>query len=315
MNFRTQILLKKTSKNLIDFKSNILLLGSCFSENIGKKFHYFKFNNTCNPVGILFHPKAIEGFITKAINEYEFTEDDIFFHNERWHCFEAHSDLSASTKEELLDQLNSTILSTFKHLNNSTHLIITLGTAWVYRHIASDKIVANCHKVPQKKFLKELLSIDEITASLENINALVKSINPKISIVYTVSPVRHLKDGFTENSLSKAHLLSAINQVVEPRNNVHYFPSYEIVLDDLRDYRFYESDMIHPNQTAIDYIWEQFKSSWISDSSSELMNEIDSIQKGLAHKPFNEQSEQHQQFLKKLRAKIEHIQQQHNILF
>lgn len=315
MNFRTKIPIKNKSKNLIDHSSNLLLLGSCFTENIGSKLGYFKFNSTVNPFGILFHPNAIETFLTNCINEKEYAEVDIFLHNERWHCFEAHSDLSASTKEELLNSLNSNIQTVKNQLNNSTHLIITLGTAWVYRHIESDTIVANCHKISQKKFLKELLTVDELTACLENINALVKSINSKIDIIYTVSPVRHLKDGFTENSLSKAHLLSAIHSVVEPRQNLHYFPSYEIMLDDLRDYRFYKSDMIHPNQTAIDYIWEQFKSTWITESSDKLMLEINVVQKGLAHKPFNELSEQHQEFLKKLHLKKEQLQTQHNIQF
>lgn len=312
MNFRTQIPIKE-ERNQINHNSRLLLIGSCFTENIGVKLDYFKFKNYINPFGILFHPKAIESFITNCINEKEYTEQDVFFHNERWQCFEAHSDLSSNNKEQLLSRLNANSRSTLQQLTNASHLVITLGTAWVYRYIETDTIVANCHKVPQKKFLKELLSVDDISACLENINALVKSINPKINIVYTVSPVRHLKDGFTENSLSKAHLLSAIHEIVEPRNYKHYFPSYEIMFDDLRDYRFYKSDMIHPNETAIEYIWEQFKSAWISESSNDLMTEIDAIQKGLAHIPFNEQSEQHQLFLKKLQSKINQLQEQYNI--
>lgn len=314
MNFRTQIPISK-ERNQIDPDSSLLLIGSCFTENIGEKLGYFKFQNTVNPFGILFHPKAIERFITNCINEKEYTEQDVFFHNERWHSFEAHSDVSNSSQQQLLDSLNSSIHSTYPQLKNTSHLIITLGTAWVYRYIETDTIVANCHKIPQKKFLKELLSVDEITACLENIDTLVKSVNRNISIIYTVSPVRHLKDGFTENSLSKAHLLSAIHEVVEPRNQMHYFPSYEIMMDDLRDYRFYKSDMLHPNETAIDYIWEAFKNSWIDEKSHDLMVEIDSIQKSLAHKPFNEQSNQHQQFLGKLQLKIERIQEQYGLSF
>ena len=320
MNFRTQIPFSEKSNNLIDHTSKILLFGSCFSENIGTQFEYFKFKNRINPFGILFHPKAIEKVITDSINQKEFTDADVFFHNERWHCFDVHSDLSNPSKEVLLQNLNSAIESTFQlpiviGINSSTHLIITLGTAWVYRQIESDHIVANCHKVPQKKFVKELLSVDEITASLENIMALVKSINPTVNIIFTVSPVRHLKDGFTENSLSKAHLLTAIHQVVKPRNLTHYYGSYEIMMDDLRDYRFYESDMIHPNETAINYIWEHFKNTWISKNSFDLMDQIDTIQKGLAHRPFNEESEQYQQFLQNLQLKINTLNTKHNISF
>ncbi len=314
MTFRTQIPLKK-AHNQIDYQSKVLLFGSCFSENIGNKLNYFKFQNSSNPFRILFHVKAIENLITNAINQKEYTEEDILFHNERWHCFDAHSGLSDTSKNTLLQNLNSAIKSTHQQINDASHLIITLGTAWVYRFIETDAIVANCHKVPQKKFLKEILPVDEIAESLEAIISLIKNVNPTIEIIFTVSPVRHLKDGFTENSLSKAHLLSAIYQIIEPRKHLHYFPSYEIMLDDLRDYRFYNSDMIHPNETAIEYIWEHFKNTWIDESSQNLMTEIDSIQKGLAHKPFNENSKQHQQFLENLQLKINALKAQHKITF
>ena len=315
MNFRTQIPIKNKSNNRIDHKSKILLFGSCFSENIGEKFNYFKFQNTTNPFGILFHPKAIETLITNTINEKVYTDKDIFFHNERWHSFDVHSELSNSSKEDLLGNLNYKITGTNKQLQESTHIIITLGTSWVYRFIETDTIVANCHKISQKKFLKELLSVEEIVESLEAIINLMKSINPKVEVIFTVSPVRHLKDGFTENSVSKAHLLSAIHQVVEPRNHTHYFPSYEIMMDDLRDYRFYKKDMIHPNETAVEYIWKQFKNTWTHESSNDLMTEIDTIQKGLTHRPFNKSSVQHQQFIESLQLKINKLQEQHQITF
>ncbi|REH56706.1 GSCFA family protein [Tenacibaculum gallaicum] len=309
MNFQTQIPLIKQKHNQISYQSKLLLLGSCFSENIGDKLNYYKFQSKQNPLGILFHPKAIESLITKAINEEKYTDKDIFFHNERWHSFEAHSSLSTSDKDELLNNLNSSIQQTFQQLRNTTHLIITIGTAWVYREITSNTLVANCHKVPQKIFSKELLIVEEISESLEAINSLVKSINKDISIIYTVSPVRHIKDGFIENQRSKAHLLSAIHQVVEPRNNLYYFPSYEIMMDELRDYRFYNEDMIHPNKTAINYIWKKFKEVWITEKSNQTMQEVETIQRGLNHKPFNPSSEAHQSFLKKLQQKKETLLQ------
>jgi len=305
MKLQTQLPLKKELHNLIDYSSKIFLLGSCFSENIGNKLSYYKFQSVQNPFGILFHPKAIENLITNAINEKEYTENDIFFHNERWHCFDSHSQLSSSNKDELLENLNSAITLTNKQLNNSNHIIITLGTSWVYREISSDIIVANCHKIPQKKFLKEILSIDEITEHLEAINSLIKSVNKKTLITYTVSPVRHIKDGFIENQQSKAHLLAAIHKVTEPRNKIHYFPSYEIMMDELRDYRFYTDDMIHPNKTAINYIWEKFTDVWFSNDSLKTMKEVDTIQKGLTHRSFNPESDAHQKFLKNLEQKKE----------
>lgn len=303
MKLQTNIPLQKQSNNQIDYTSNILLLGSCFVENIGKKLDYFKFQNLQNPLGILFQPLAIENLITNAINEKEYTEEDVFFQNEQWHCYDAHSRLSASSKGELLHDLNQHIKSTNQQINETTHLIITLGTAWVYRHIETDTIVANCHKVPQKKFLKELLSVDEISESLLSIIALIRTVNKVASILFTVSPIRHLKDGFVENTQSKAQLISAIHQVVESRSSIYYFPSYEIMMDELRDYRFYAEDMIHPNQTAVDYIWDKFQKVWISKSAAKTMDDIDVVQKGINHKPFNPNSKAHKLFLQNLEEK------------
>ncbi|WP_299526892.1 GSCFA domain-containing protein [uncultured Lutibacter sp.] len=314
MNFRTNIQLHK-ERNQIDYNSKLLLIGSCFSENIYQKLNYFKFNAFSNPFGILFNPIAIESLITNAINRKEYSDKDIFQLNERWHCFDAHSDLSSSNKNELLQNLNREIDATNKQLTQATHIIITLGTSWMYRFIETDTIVGNCHKVPQKKFLKELLPVDEIIASLENLSTLIKDVNPTINIIFTLSPVRHLKDGFVENSQSKSHLLSAIHQVIDKRNQLYYFPSYEIMLDDLREYRFYNSDMIHPNETAINYIWEQFQHVWIDKKTASIMKEVDHIQRGLAHKPFNPNSEQHQQFLTDLQKKITSITNNTNISF
>ncbi|WP_298902497.1 GSCFA domain-containing protein [uncultured Psychroserpens sp.] len=300
MNFQTNIPIQPQQFNQIDYHSKVLLLGSCFSENIGDKFSYFKFQKFQNPFGILFHPLAIERLITNAINEKIYTKDDIVFHNEQWHCFDAHSKLSSPSEIELLQNLNTHLEATRQFLSETTHVIITLGTAWAYRFIETDKFVANCHKIPQKKFLKELLEVDQIVQSLEAIVSLIRSINAKASVIFTVSPVRHTKDGFTQNTLSKAHCIAAIHQVADPRHHNYYFPSYEIMMDELRDYRFYSDDMIHPNATAVQYIWNRFHDTWISEETQKTMNAIDSIQKGLAHRPFNPKSEAHQTFLHQL---------------
>ena len=307
MILQTKIPLNKQSHNLIDYTSELLLIGSCFVENIGEKLNYFKFRNTLNPIGILFHPIAIENLITRAINKDYFQEEDLVYQNEQWHCLEAHSSLSSANKEVLLRNLNNALDKTHKQIQKSSHIIITLGTSWVYRSLETDNIVANCHKIPQKKFLKELLTVDLVSESLNAIIALVREENPNASIIFTVSPVRHLKDGFLENQRSKAHLISAIHQVVEPRNNIFYFPSYELMMDELRDYRFYKDDMIHPNQLAINYIWDKFKSVWISDESQKTMDKVEEIQKGLAHKPFNPRSEKHQEFLRNLELNISNL--------
>jgi len=310
LKLQTKISLSPQQYNQIDYNSKSLLIGSCFVENIGSKLDYFKFQNFQNPFGILFHPQAIETLIVNAINEKEYIEEDGFFHNEQWHCYDVHSILSNSSKEELLKSLNENVKKTNQYIAESTHIIITLGTAWMYRFIETDKIVANCHKVPQKKFSKELMSIDEISDSLQAIVSLIKSVNSKVSILFTVSPIRHLKDGFVENTLSKAHLISAIHQVVEPRNQQYYFQSYEIMMDELRDYRFYSEDMIHPNNLAINYIWETFQQIWIAKEALITMNEVDTIQKGILHKPFNPNSNSHQQFLQNLEEKKSQLQLQ-----
>tara|TARA_B110001450_G_scaffold75420_1_gene71839 strand:+ start:1863 stop:2810 length:948 start_codon:yes stop_codon:yes gene_type:complete len=309
MNLQTKISLKKKTKNSINYNSNLVLLGSCFSENIGNKLNYFKFQAHQNPFGILFHPKAIENLITNVINEKKYVPKDLIFQDERWHSFDAHSNLSSSNQEILLKKLNSSIHSTNKKLKKATHIIITLGTSWVYRSIETGAVVANCHKIPQKKFSKELLSVVEINKSLEAIISLLKSVNKNINVLFTVSPVRHLKDGFIENTQSKSHLISAIHTIVDCKN-VSYFPSYEIMMDELRDYRFYSEDMIHPNKIAINYIWEKFIETWFDENSGSIMKEIELIQKGMAHKPFDKNSEKHQNFLQNLESKKEKIRTQ-----
>lgn len=313
VNFRTVIPFQ-AERNQIDYNSQLFLVGSCFSEHIGNKLNYYKFNILENPFGILFHPKAIEKLILNAVNEEVYTEKDSFQLNNQWHCFDAHSRMSDASEEKLLQNLNNAIQLTNHQIRKSTHCIITLGTAWVYRHIETDKLVGNCHKVPQKKFLKELSSVDQIRESLEAIIELIKSVNPTINIVFTISPVRHLKDGFVENQRSKAHLITAVQELVNPsplirsKGKVFYFPSYELMIDELRDYRYYEEDMIHPSKVAIDYIWEKFKEVWISKDSISIMETVESIQKGLNHRPFNPESDQHQKFLKNLQDKILYLQ-------
>jgi hypothetical protein len=316
MQFRTSIPIP-TSNYLIDYNSKIMSLGSCFAVNMAEKLDYFKFQNSCNPIGILFHPLAIQKLIDFVVSGKQFGENDIFFHNERWHCFDVHSDLSNSNKEELLESLNAIIKSTNERLNESTHIIITYGTSWVYREIGSDSIVANCHKVPQKQFKKELLSVEEIQECIGNTVRLIQSVNPNCNIIFTVSPVRHIKDGFVENQWSKSNLISAIHRVLyteDCKMNTEYFPSYEIMMDELRDYRFYAEDMLHPNQVAIDYIWKRFKETTISETAFGTMDEVLTVQKSLSHKPFNPKSESHLKFESKVREKITKLESEYSFM-
>jgi hypothetical protein len=309
MDFTTSIPISKSS-NPIDYDSRIISLGSCFAQNIGEKFSYFKFQNTVNPFGIIFNPVSIENLFSRVVNNQEFTENDIFFHNDLWHCFEVHSELSHSDKTIFLDRLNQ-ILSDF-HLQifKSTHFQITYGTSWVYRNKSSNSIVANCHKVPQSQFEKEILSVATIEKSIQNTIDLIQKVNPNCQFIFTVSPVRHIKDGFVENQRSKAHLITSIHSSISHLPSSNYFPSYEIMMDELRDYRFYAEDMLHPSQTAIDYIWNRFSENYISEENFATMEEVCSIQKGLAHRPFNPDSDSYQKFLNTLKNKIFKLQEQ-----
>ena len=308
MNFTTKIPISKYNP-AIDYNSKIVSLGSCFAENMAEKFDYFKFQNVVNPFGIIFNPVSIERIMERIVNQEWFAEKDIFFHNDLWHCFEIHSQLSHPDKDIFLKNLNTILEKSRNQIIESSHCIITFGTSWVYRHIITNQIVANCHKVSQNQFDKEILSVEIIQKSIENTISLIQKINPNGYFIFTISPVRHIKDGFVENQRSKAHLITAIHKIINRQLSVfNYFPSYEIIMDELRDYRFYTQDMLHPNQTAIDYIWNCFVENYISDKEFIIMQEVDGIQKALQHRPFNINSEHHIQFLNKLQIKITELQ-------
>lgn len=313
MQLQTQLSFQK-AKTPINYESRLLLLGSCFSEHIGSKLEYYQFQALQNPFGILFHPKAIENLIDRAVHEKQYRAEEVFLENERWHCFDAHSDLSSATEMELLSKLNTGLSVTLQRLRVATHVVITLGTAWTYRHMEQNLTVANCHKIPQKAFSKQLLPVAAISKSLERIVESVRSINKKVQFIFTVSPVRHLKDGFVANQRSKAHLIAAVHDVLNSpflKGQGTYFPSYELLMDELRDYRFYTADMLHPNEVAIQYIWEKFIQVHNSQETQTTMGKVDAVQKGLAHRAFNPNSVQHQQFLKSLKAKITYLQKKH----
>lgn len=313
MNFSTKVPIAAYTFP-IHYDTRLLLLGSCFTEHIGQKLHYFKFHATTNPFGIIFNPVSIEKLIDRAIQQRYFTEADIFFHNDLWHCYEVHSELSHPDKDFFLARLHQMLDDFHLQILHSSVFIITLGSAWVYRHTATNEIVANCHKVPQSEFSKEILSPEIIQQSLQNTIRLVQKVNPDCQFIFTVSPVRHLKEGFVENQRSKAHLITAIHQLMHTAGNstttMNYFPSYEIVMDELRDYRFYTEDMLHPNQTAIDYIWERFGQHYMAQACFSIMQEIDSIQKSLNHRPFHSDTQSHQRFLAAVRQKIAKLQSQ-----
>jgi len=295
----------------IDHHSKVFLMGSCFVENIGEKLDYYKFQNLRNPFGIIYHPLALENFLLRTVKAYEYTETDVFYYNERWHSFAAHSVLSDPSRENLVANLNTQSQQSLEFLKKATHIIITLGTSWVYRNRESKETVANCHKLPQSNFTKEITSVEEIERSLVSIISILRSINPEVQMIFTISPVRHLKDGVIENQQSKAHLITSLHKVLnDSEYKTAYFPAYEIMMDELRDYRFYAEDMLHPNATAIQFIWNKFTTSWCSENALNTNTEIEQIQKGLSHRPFNESSDSHREFLIKLNVKIQSLNSQ-----
>lgn len=298
----------KSLDRKIDYNSKIVSVGSCFAVNMVQQFQKYQFQYSVNPFGILFHPIAIANLIQFAVEDKIFTENDVFLYNEIWSSFDAHSDLNELEQEDILDKLNLKSQSFRDYIKEATHFILTLGTAWVYRSVETNEIVANCHKVPQKEFSKELLSVAICEESIAAIEKGIRELNPEIQIIYTISPVRHVKDGYVENQQSKAHLIAALQAHLQKKELLnYYFPSYEIMMDELRDYRFYAEDLLHPNKIAIDYIWERFIEHCIHPENTKTMKLVDEVQKGLNHRPFNPTAEQHLKFLDTLIEKIDYL--------
>ena len=306
MKFRTEINIPE-SPDKITYQHKIFGLGSCFVTHIQNKFDYYQFQNQINPFGTVFNPVSIRKLLQYVVNQQFFNEKDLFHHQNLWKSFDLHSDFNNPDKEIFLNTINNKISEAGKFLKTADWLFLTFGTAWVYRHKASGNIVNNCHKVPQKEFDKFLLSPTDIVKELNKIIRLATSFNPQLKILMSISPVRHLKNGFVENQRSKAHLITAVHQL---ESEIFYFPSYEILLDDLRDYRFYKDDFIHPNTLAINYIWQKFSKTFIDQNAIPIMQKIEKIRQGLAHKSFNPGSPQDINRLNKLQVDIDKLQKE-----
>ena len=308
MNFSTVVPLSYTGKK-ITYDDKILCLGSCFAVNIGEKFKAYQFQQTINPFGILFHPKAIEKLVEYAVNGYTFTASDVFEHQEIWSSFVAHSDLNELEQEDIVTKLNVKLFDLQVALRESTFITLTFGTAWVYELKETGEIVANCHKVPNTQFSKRLLSYTEVVDSYQNILTLIRKVNSEAQVLCSISPVRHTKDGFVENQRSKSLLNAALHEALASVQDakMSYIPVYEVMMDELRDYRFYAEDLIHPNAMAIQYIWERFVTHYIDEEMYVVMKKVDEVQKGLNHRPFNPTAEQHLKFLDTLIEKIDDL--------
>lgn len=307
---KLQTSLKLVAQNIsdqIDYQSNILLIGSCFATNIANKLLHYQFKHSHNPLGIFFNPLSILNFFEKLESGFEYKTEDIFFHQERWHCFDAHSSFSNADKYPLLEKLNNALVESKSELKSISHLVISLGTAWTYYNKHEQICVSNCHKLPQNLFEKRLLNVSEIETICNAIVAAIQRINAKTKIIFTVSPVRHLKDGIIENSRSKAHLISAIHAVNNQQQQCFYFPSYELMMDEMRDYRFYSTDLLHPNDLAVEYIWEKFSKVWIKAKDKKVMDKVAQVQSAIMHRPFNPKSKAYAEFKVKTQISISEL--------
>ena len=304
--FRTEVQVEKHKKN-IGYDMDVMFLGSCFATNVGDRFLQSRLSAMVNPYGVIYNPMSVANTISSIISNRSFEEEDLNFYGEHWHSFFHHSSFSDRDKDACLLKINKVNAKAYNFLKSSKFIFITFGTAWVYQWMQNEAIVSNCHKYPAKEFNRFLLNVDEIVGKYKKLLTELLVFNPDIQIVFTVSPVRHWKDGAQGNQISKSTLLLAVNSLVEQFESCSYFPAYELVMDDLRDYRFYAEDMIHPNTVAIDYIWEKFKYCFFSHETLEYIKEMHKLVKAIGHIPYDSASVSHQNFLTKQVEKIHQL--------
>ncbi|WP_420578069.1 GSCFA domain-containing protein [Ekhidna sp.] len=285
------------SKEKIHIKDQILLIGSCFSDEMGRKLIQSKLKALDNPFGTIYNPYSIFKLL-----QHKSHVDDVIESQGIYYHWDAHGSISGLSDMEVTLHFEQSVIETQTFLKKSNWLIITLGTSIIYEW--NNKIVANCHKIPQSKFTKRFLNQQEI---IEQFAQLHSSLSQNINIIFTISPVRHIRDGLIENNRSKAILIDAIHQIVRSYENVQYFPSYEILIDELRDYRFYDRDMIHPNSQAIDYIWNIFSETYFDKETNDFLKEWSKVKAAIDHRPFQPDSESHQKFLRSTLEKLKSL--------
>ncbi len=297
----------------IKYEQPILLLGSCFAQHIGKQLKEHKLSVIPSPNGILYNPASIAQSIHRLHSGAAYDKNDpaIFNYQEKWISFDHHGDFSKLNQDELLQHINEQLQVAHAQIQDIQYLILTLGTAYVYELKTNRKVVANCHQLPAKKFTRYRLSVSEVVTLLSKPIIKLQKTNPQLQILLTVSPIRHWKDGAIDNQRSKSTLLLAVEQLCQQLKQVHYFPSYEIMMDELRDYRFYASDMLHPSEVAIQYIWQQFKDSFFKEKEQHLMKKVATIRQAFHHRPRFPKSQSHQQFCIQQLEKIKRLKKQY----
>ncbi|HQW46677.1 MAG TPA: GSCFA domain-containing protein [Chitinophagaceae bacterium] len=283
----------------IGYQDIIYLTGSCFTEHMSRFLAKAKFRIASNAHGILFNPFSVCKSIHDVIEQKRYTADELFCLDEYWHSWYHHSDFSDLNQADVLTRINKTIVQHHDLLKKSNFMILTLGSAFAYQHIEKAIYVNNNHRAPHAWFQKELLSVEAMVYALQRMQQALHTFNPDCKIIFTISPVRHSRDGVIENNRSKARLIEAVHQM----KDCYYFPAYEIVIDELRDYRFYDADLVHPNYAATQYVWEKFLTHCIDANCHETIQEMDELSKALHHKPKNASSKAHQQFLRQFYQK------------
>jgi hypothetical protein len=301
----------------INYKDKSLLVGSCFTEHIGNKLEELKFPVLQNPNGILFDPASIAASLVSYIHNKQYTEADLFFLNELWQSWRHHSRFSGTDKKTVLGNINQSQQHAHEFLKSANWLIITPGTAFSYQLTPESRGeggVANCHRAPAAWFDKHLMSIEEINSTLDNCIHQLFQFNPSLKIIFTVSPVRHIRDGVIDNNRSKARLLEVVHNLVNKFDRLFYFPAYELVIDVLRDYRFYDVDMVHPNYQGTQFVMEKFMQHCIDEPSRNLSGEIQKLVIARRHKAFQPETEAHKKFLKSHLEKAQSLQKQYPFL-
>lgn len=295
--YRTE--LNFTSDLTFRHDQSFLFLGSCFSENMGAKMEAGGFNTRINPLGILYNPLALTRTLERYMQRTLITQDELFLHDGLFRHFDTHGSLAGTDQEMVLTAINDHIQSAHLHLSNTDVLIVTLGTAWVYDHQSGKIAVGNCHKVPGTEFQKRKLGVNEIVSEVSLIMERLHEFRPSLQVIFSISPVRHLKDGFTENQWSKSTLNVAVHEIIRRYEFAHYFPAYEMMMDDLRDYRFYANDLLHPSSLAIDHIWHQVQQAYMNDETRSIIKKFESAEKALRHRPLHHSAERQLEWMER----------------
>lgn len=307
MDFRTEVKVEGSVKK-ISYKTPVMFIGSCFAGEMAGKLDAGLMPVICNPAGVVYNPLSVAATLRNIITGKVFSSDDLWFHNNKWLSFSHYTDFAGEERDVVLEKLNNSVQSARNFLQSAGFLFVTFGTARIFRRKDTGDVVSNCHKIPAQFFTRELLTVDAVVTEWTQLLDELKRFNPDLDVVFTVSPVRHWKDGAHGNQISKAVLLLSIEKLLGHSIQPDYFPSYEIVMDDLRDYRFYNTDMLHPSGAAVEYIWEKFRQVWFDPGTSDLWREVSSLKVASEHRLMNSSDKERAEFAAGMIRKIELLQ-------